>query len=134
MNIEKLHGTSTRLYQLVAPLVMSPAILRQNNNYPFKTTDHHVWFVASEGDKVCGFMPIEIKSTCICIDNYYVSGDNTALLSSFAQKAIDEFTGDKPIYVISHASHADTFRACGFTIKKEWKLYIKMMHEIHEKS
>ena len=52
MNIEKLHGTSTRLYQLVAPLVMSPPVLRQNNNYPFKTSDHHVWFVALEEEKV----------------------------------------------------------------------------------
>ena len=69
MNIEKLHGTSTRLYQLVAPLVMSPPVLRQNNNYPFKTSDHHVWFVALEEEKVRGFMPVEVKDSCVCIDN-----------------------------------------------------------------
>ena len=129
MNIEKLHGTSTRLYQLVAPLVMSPPVLRQNNNYPFKTSDHHVWFVALEEEKVRGFMPVEVKDSCVCIDNYYVSGENTTMLSMFARKAIDEFSGEKPLYVISHTPPADTFRACGFTVKKEWKLYVKMIHE-----
>lgn len=37
MNILKLQGLDGRLFDLVAPLVMNPAVLRQNNNYPFKT-------------------------------------------------------------------------------------------------
>ena len=37
MEIEKLGGTTERLYRLVAPLVMKPCILRENNNYPFKS-------------------------------------------------------------------------------------------------
>jgi len=41
MEIEKLGGTTERLYRLVAPLVMKPCILRENNNYPFKTSMHH---------------------------------------------------------------------------------------------
>ena len=44
MEIEKLGGTTERLYRLVAPLVMKPCILRENNNYPFKTSMHHIWF------------------------------------------------------------------------------------------
>ena len=35
MKIMTLQGTDKLLYELVAPLVMNPAILRQNNNYPF---------------------------------------------------------------------------------------------------
>ena len=35
MIVEKLPGTDARLYALVAPLVMSVPIIRQNNNYPF---------------------------------------------------------------------------------------------------
>ena len=35
MNILKLQGLDGRLFDLVAPLVMNPAVLRQNNNYPF---------------------------------------------------------------------------------------------------
>ena len=42
MNILKLQGLDGRLFDLVAPLVMNPAVLRQNNNYPFKTTRNHV--------------------------------------------------------------------------------------------
>lgn len=61
MRIEKFGGTEARLYQLVAPLVMNPAILRQNNNYPFKTSAHYVWFVALEGERILGFVPIEIR-------------------------------------------------------------------------
>ena len=71
MDIEKLHGTDPRLYQLVAPLVMSIPVLRYNNNYPFKTSVHHKWLVATEKGVVKGFMPIDIKSTGACIDNYY---------------------------------------------------------------
>ena len=40
MNIERFSGTDERLYRAVAPLVMNPAVLRQNNNYPFKTSVH----------------------------------------------------------------------------------------------
>ena len=32
MNILKLQGLDGRLFDLVAPLVMNPAVLRQNNN------------------------------------------------------------------------------------------------------
>ena len=52
MTIEKLDGTSPRLYTLVAPLVMRRSVLRQNNNYPFWTSRAHTWFVAWEGETV----------------------------------------------------------------------------------
>ena len=48
MIVEKLPGTDARLYALVAPLVMSVPIIRQNNNYPFKTSRKHLWFIALE--------------------------------------------------------------------------------------
>ena len=59
MTIEKLDGTSPRLYTLVAPLVMRRSVLRQNNNYPFWTSRSHTWFVAWEGENVYGFVPVE---------------------------------------------------------------------------
>ena len=55
----QVQGTEKRLYQLIAPLVMNPDVLSANNNYPFKTTDKFVWFVAVSGKKVVGFIPIE---------------------------------------------------------------------------
>lgn len=95
MDIEKLHGTDPRLYQLVAPLVMSIPVLRYNNNYPFKTSVHHKWLVATEKGVVKGFMPIDIKSTGACIDNYYVSGGNSLLLSALIDFAKKEFAGEQ---------------------------------------
>lgn len=52
MIVEKLPGTDARLYALVAPLVMSVPIIRQNNNYPFKTSRKHLWFIALERGEV----------------------------------------------------------------------------------
>ena len=72
MEIEKLGGTTERLYRLVAPLVMKPCILRENNNYPFKTSMHHIWFIAIEEERVVGFMPVEIKDKYAVINNYYI--------------------------------------------------------------
>ncbi len=36
MEIFKFHGTDKKLYELVAPLVMSPIVLRHNNYYRSK--------------------------------------------------------------------------------------------------
>ena len=87
MIVEKLPGTDARLYALVAPLVMSVPIIRQNNNYPFKTSRKHLWFIALERGEVKGFMPVERKTAGACIDNYYLAGDSSELLTSLIEKA-----------------------------------------------
>ena len=56
--IIELQGTEKRLYQLVAPLVMNPEVLKQNYNYPFRTSESFVWFVAVDG-KAGGSIPSE---------------------------------------------------------------------------
>lgn len=38
---------------------MNPDVLSANNNYPFKTTEHYVWFIAVDKKSVVGFMPVE---------------------------------------------------------------------------
>ena len=89
MRIEKLDGTSPRLYALVAPLVMRRSVLRQNNNYPFWTSRSHTWFVAWEGETVFGFIPVEITDGGVAkINNYYVSGDDPQLLSRFLREIL----------------------------------------------
>ena len=59
--IIELQGTEKRLYQLVAPLVMNPEVLKQNYNYPFRTSESFVWFVAVDGKEGVGFIPLEYK-------------------------------------------------------------------------
>ena len=77
IQIIQLKGMEQQLYQLVAPLVMDPVVIRANNNYPFKTNDNYVWFIATEEDKVVGFLPLELrKSQKVIINNYYVVSDN----------------------------------------------------------
>jgi hypothetical protein len=70
MKIMTLQGTDKLLYELVAPLVMNPAILRQNNNYPFKTSRSHVWYIAFHETAVVGFMPVKKGHIYYSIDNF----------------------------------------------------------------
>lgn len=128
MTIEKLEGTSTKLYTLVAPLVMRRSVLRQNNNYPFYTSRSHTWLVAVEGDMAIGFMPVEISDKNAKINNYYVSGDNEKLLSLLLQEAVRLFSGQYTLQSVTLARHTAVFASNGFYPVKEWKLYMKMEH------
>ena len=67
--IVELEGTEKRLYQLVAPLVMNPVVLKQNYNYPFRTSENFIWFVAVEGKEIVGFIPLEHKKSEAIINN-----------------------------------------------------------------
>lgn len=134
MIIKKFQGTDAQLYALVAPLVMDVAIIRKNNNYPFKTSDNHLWFVALNEGKVIGFMPVENRLNKMYIDNYYVEEDSEKLLTAFIEKAIEEFAHEYPISAMAHIRHVDVFSACGFVEKKVWKLYVKMEYEVDGKS
>lgn len=134
MIIKKFQGTDAQLYALVAPLVMDVAVIRKNNNYPFKTSDNHLWFVALNEGKVIGFMPVENRLNKMYIDNYYVEEDSEKLLTAFIEKAIEEFAHEYPISAMAHIRHVDVFRACGFVEKKVWKLYVKMEYEVDGKS
>ena len=126
MRIEKFGGTEARLYQLVAPLVMNPAILRQNNNYPFKTSAHYVWFVALEGERVLGFIPIEISDKSSVLNNYYIVGDYNEVLADMLQVAIRDFAQKYKLQSITHTRHFTVFQENGFFVGRTWKLYVKM--------
>ncbi len=78
VQIIQLKGTDNRrLYELfVAPLVMNPEILKQNYNYPFRTSEDFVWFVAVDKRKVIGFIPVEEKKKECIINNYYIESNN----------------------------------------------------------
>jgi len=127
MVIEKLSGTAPRLYTLVAPLVMRRSILRQNNNYPFWTSRSHIWFVATEKEDVVGFIPVELTETGKAkINNYYISGDNPYLLRKLLESVCRHFAESHTIQSVTFKRHATVFADAGFTVLKEWKLYIKM--------
>ena len=114
MKIMTLQGTDKLLYELVAPLVMNPAILRQNNNYPFKTSRSHVWYIAFHETAVVGFMPVKKGHLYYSIDNYFVSGDDPSVLSELLEE------------VIKHKRHVKVFSQKKFQTCVEWKNYDKM--------
>ncbi len=131
MKIEKLGGTTPRLYALVAPLVLNAAVIRQNNNSAFKTSERHEWLVAidEDSDTAIGFFPIEQRMGYIYINNYYlpVEYDNT-LLPAFIKEVKALYGKDTPISVVAHTRHTDIFAKKGFVVEKEWKLYSKMKY------
>lgn len=134
MIIEKLSGDEPRLYMLVAPLVMSIPVIRQNNNYPFKTSRKHVWFVAHDKGGVQGFMPVERRTSYALIDNYYVAGDSPELLTALVGEAVDEFARECSLYAMVHMRHAELFATCGFVEVRSRKVYVKMKYEGNERS
>ena len=132
MTIEKLEGTSPRLYALVAPLVMRRSVLRQNNDYPFWTSRSHTWFVAWEGETVYGFVPVEFADNGIArINNYYVSGDDPKLLARFLREVVQYYGRDYTIRSVTLIRHKEVFRAEGFTAIRDWKQYVAMLYGKH---
>lgn len=129
MDIIELHGTDKRLYELVAPLVMSPAVLRQNNNYPFKTNGRHTWHVAVERDTAAGFMPLRRDPSGRCtIDNYYVRDDDAELLHALLRAVLADRTSDGELRATVHARHAELFRREGFCTLRRWTKYERMRY------
>ncbi|MCD8287335.1 MAG: hypothetical protein LUC18_00620, partial [Porphyromonadaceae bacterium] len=121
-----------RLYKLVAPLVMRADVLRQNNNYPYKTSDRYEWLVAldDKGKNVQGFFPVEEKKGgYYYLNNYYVPAqEEEALLSVLIDKILEDYAPQKPLVAIAFARHAQLFQEKGFTVEREWKLYVKLKH------
>lgn len=128
MNIEILEGTSPRLYELVAPLVMNAAVLRLNNNYPFKTSRHHRWYVAVENEDVNGFIPVKEKERESCIDNYYIKGDDSSLIDALLDKVVAELVSGTVLTAVVHKRHVEDFARNGFRTQREWKNYDKMVY------
>ena len=123
-----------RLFELVAPLVMNPAVLRQNNNYPFKTTRKYVWYVAEDGGRVLGFMPVKMAETNYRVDNYYISGDDSSVMERLLDGVIRDFSFGLPLVAIVHERHVEGFSRKNFISCVEWKRYVKMRYHEGGKS
>lgn len=122
-------GLDERLFHLVAHLVMNPEVLRQNNNYPFKTSARYVWFVAIEGKRTVGFVPVEMKNNCNVINNYYLADDDPSLLGDLLKEAIGHFAGKCSLQAVVHSRDESVFEKNGFVVVRTWKLYVKMQYQ-----
>ncbi|WP_294618595.1 hypothetical protein [uncultured Bacteroides sp.] len=126
IQIIQLQGTDKRLYELVAPLVMNPDVLKQNYNYPFRTSENFVWFVAVDNKQVTGFIPVEEKKRECVINNYYVKGNNEDTLKLLLEKVISETTESKELTSVTFVEHCSLFKELGFSEEKVWTRYVKM--------
>ena len=134
MNIIRLNGEEKRLYELVAPLVMNPAIIRLNNNYPYKTEKDYIWYIVTDdGGNVEGFMPLKPKITGYYIDNYYIGNDNKEVIDLLLTTIIREFGEENEITALVKKGHAKEFTKFGFISWSELKNYIKMDYQNPEK-
>ena len=126
VQIIQLQGTDKRLYELVAPLVMNPEILKQNYNYPFRTSEDFVWFRAVDKKKVIGFIPVEEKKKEYVINNYYVESNNEDTLKLLLEKVISETNTSKELTSVTFIEHSSLFKDLGFSEEKIWTRYVKM--------
>ena len=129
MKIICLGGTENKLYQMVAPLVMNPAIIRQNNNYPFKTSNKYIWYLATEdedSDEVVGFIPLKPTVNGYCIDNYYIKGDDKETIKYLLRNIITDLCKSKSVTAIVNKRHVKDFSENGFKSFLELKNYNKM--------
>ncbi len=126
MQIVRLQGTDKRLYQLVAPLVMSPEVLKQNYNYPFRTSEDFEWFVALENKNVIGFVPVEYKKNECVINNYYIKGKSEETLRMLLEKIVEVMDQDKYLTAVSFLEDKAVFGEFGFSEEKVWTRYVRM--------
>ena len=127
--IVELKGTEKRLYQLDAPLVMNPVVLKQNYNYPFSPSETFIWFVAVEGKEKKKKIPQKNKKKEAIINNYYIKENNAEVLKALLEKVIDSTDEDKQLSSVTFIEHQKIFQELGFSVEKEWKRYVKMNKE-----
>lgn len=132
--VVKMAGTSPELYSCIAPLVMNPEIIKYNHNYPFKTSESFVWFVAFSANQVVGFFPVEIRKKSLIINNYYVSKDNEDVFLNLLKAVMHEFWLEgKILEAVVQKPHESYFLAQGFEIERAWSFYLKMKKNYEEK-
>ena len=134
IDVKQIEGTDPKLYELVCRLVMDPVVLRQNNNYPFKTTLHFVWFVALDKGEVAGFLPVERRDGGkAVINNYYIRDESAAVLEAMIVKAQEALGGQYTLEAVAQTRDGDVFARNGFCATKVWKNYIKMTDDADTK-
>lgn len=132
MQVIQLKGKEKRLYQLLGPLVMDPEVIRANNNYPFKTDENFMWFIAIEGKKVIGFIPIEQKNKRGVINNYYIAATDEKrdeILSVLLSIVVDTFVSEGwSLSSVTLIQDRETFEKFEFApVERKWTRYVQML-------
>lgn len=129
LQIIRLHGTDSKLYQLVAPLVMNPEVLKQNYNYPFRTSETFEWFLAMDHKRVAGFLPVEHKKSESVINNYYIEGKKAETLHLLLEAVIEALGEERLLTAVTFLEDSKLFGELGFKEDKVWTRYVKMKRD-----
>lgn len=121
-----MDGTDAGLYPLVGPLVMSPAVLRQNNNYPFKTSNRYRWYIAVSDGEVVGFIPLRKTGKGCHIDNYYIRGDRAETIDALLGRVVEDAGSGALLTALVHKRHVEAFQRSRFRTARQLSLYDKM--------
>lgn len=132
--IRMLAGRSPELYMAVGHLVLSSTCLRENNNYPYKSSGRFIWHVLYYEEKVVAFMPVERKiSGDYKIDNYYAtpSKERGYQLLKLLKNVIKEIKSeDVSLQATVQKRDIGVFKHLDFIILRETTRYamMRMMH------
>lgn len=122
IRIEKVWGTDGRLYELIAPFVMNPEVIRLNGGYPFKNTEDHLWYISVKGkNMVTGF--ISLVNDHLCNDFTWQDKD---LLRILIERALMDVEKGTPVTFVADNSDRPLLEEMGFSVEKEWTKYFKM--------
>jgi hypothetical protein len=126
MEIVQLNGDDEQLFGLVMHLTMDKSVLKYNLNYPFKTSENYVWFIAVEDGNTLGFIPAEQRDGKAIINNYYIGGDDSRVFSMLLKETVRVLLPDFILEAIAQVRHIPDFEQCGFAVVYPWKRYAKM--------
>jgi hypothetical protein len=122
IRIEKVWGTDNRLYELIAPFVMNPEVIRLNGGYPFKNTEDHLWYISVKGkNMVTGF--ISIVNDHLCNDFTWEDKD---LLRILIERVFMDIEKGTLVTFVADNSDRPLLEEMGFSLQKEWTKYFKM--------
>lgn len=126
--ILEFEGLDAALYSCVGPLVMNPAVLKQNYNFPFRTTRDYRWFVAVDEEEVVGFIPVERRKSGWVMNNYYIKGHDETVLMTLLQRIMAVAAEEKHTLVaVSFLEDRDVFRKLEFEETNVWTRYVKLV-------
>ena len=120
--IEKIWGTDHRLYELIAPFVMNPEVIRLNGGYPFKNTEDHLWYISIKGkNMVTGF--ISIVNNRLCNDFTWQDKD---VLKQLLERVFNDIEKGTLITFVADNTDMGLLEEMGFSMEKEGTKYFKM--------
>lgn len=107
-------------------MVMNPEVLKQNYNYPFRTSEAYEWFVALDEGKVVGFVPVEHRKSEWIINNYYVREREADTLRLLLEQVVERWVDKSKLTAVCFLADRELFESFGFEEDKVWTRYVRM--------